>query len=170
MKLLRSWPARVPEGRNYVVDGVERLIIDRYTYEKLFDVDDDIVMLEWDIAIDPEDLDQFTTAARENPGDVVVAPYRLRRPPPRKTEWVHRYATNEHVQFGDPFCHWFGLGLTYLPRGIIRHFRAEFEREGWPEGFNDCTLSMWHWRVLRKEVPIMWDVRPVHLHYDTPVL
>jgi hypothetical protein len=170
MKLFRSWPGRVPEGRNYVVDGIEKLIIDNFTYEKLFDVDDDIVMLEWDIAIDPEDLDRFTTAARADPDDVRVAPYRLRRPPPRSTVWVHRYDTNRHVQEGDPFCHWFGLGLTYIPKGILAAFKSDLDKHRWAEGFNDCTLSMWHWRVTQKEVPIMWDVRPAHLHYDTPVL
>lgn len=170
MKLLRSWPARVPDGRNHVVDDIEKLVIDNYAYEKLFNVDDDIVMLEWDIAVDPEDLERFTTAARESPDDVVVAPYRLRRPPPRSTVWVHRFDTNRHVQEGDPFCHWFGLGLTYLPKRIVSAFHAELEQRKWPEGFNDCTLSMWHWRVLQKEVPIMWNVRPVHMHYDTPVL
>jgi hypothetical protein len=171
VRLLRSWPAQIPSGRNYVNDQIERFVMGDYRYDGLADLDDDILLVEWDTAFGPEDLERFTEFALADPGRVAVAPYRLyvtsiRNQPLPKPVWVHRYDTNRHVDEGDPFCHWFGLGMTYLPRELIRLFMLECRRRNWAEGLNDCTFSMWHWRVTKRQVPICWGVRPVHLHYQ----
>lgn len=174
MKLLRSWPAVVPDGRAYVHDNVERLVMEDYDYRLLDDVDDDVLLIEWDIAVDKEQLQTFAARARSTPERVLVAPYKLYhfssdrdRPTP---VWAHRkyVGTPEtgqlvHVDEHDPVCHLWGLGLTYLPRWIVRRFLDE-----WPGTLSDGAFSGWHYRHIEQDVPIAWDVRPVHLHYQIP--
>lgn len=174
MKLLRSWPAEVPEGRAYVHDSVDRLVMSGYDYRILDAVDDDVLLIEWDIAVDKQQLQTFAARARSQPERVLVAPYKLYhfssdrdRPEP---VWVHRKyeGTPEtgrlvHVSEQDPVCHLWGLGLTYLPRWIVRRFLDE-----WSGTLSDGAFSGWHYRNIEQDVPIAWDVRPVHLHYQIP--
>jgi hypothetical protein len=72
-----------------------------------------------------------------------------------QTQWVTE---------ADESCHLFGFGMTYVPRDVWRAFNAANKR-GW---VNDNSFSRWHHEHVRAEVPIPWDVRPVHLHYPIP--
>lgn len=145
-----------------------------YDYrEPLAAVDDDVLLIEWDLAVGREDLIRFADRAQAAPTRVLVAPYRLYayasgrdRPP----VWAHRRyeGTPETgrlrpVGEDDETCHLWGLGLTYLPRWIVRRYLAE---QAYP--LTDGHLSGWHYRHIDPEVPITWDVRPVHLHYRLP--
>lgn len=178
MKLLRSWPRHVPEGRSYVVDGIERLILDRYDYTPLGDVDDDVLLIEWDIAVGEQDLVAMAEAAAERPAEVVVAPYRLyagnhTSRSLRETVWAHRlWPDYRHVQTGDPHCNIFGFGLTYLPRKLVRGYldARTAAPDGRTWGFSDGSFSGWHYRCVKPDVPIVWDVQPVHLNYRLPSL
>lgn len=166
MRLLRSWPAVVPTGRAYVQDSIERLILRDYDYAPLADVDDDVLLVEWDIAVDGGDLVRFAKRARAEPGRVLVAPYRLyvttvRNVPLPHPVWCHRRADGSHVDTGEPTCAYFGFGLIYLPREVVRAFRAE-----WSGHFSDGSFGGWHRRRVTDQVPIDWDVRPAHLHYN----
>ena len=171
MKVLRSWPEVVPSNRAYVVDQLPRLIMKDYDYRLLGDVDDDVLLLEWDIAVDPEGLGRFIERIRSAPERVLVAPYRLytsseHSHPLREPIWAHRVYDGPHrmrwVTEGDPVCHLWGLGMTYLPKAVISAFLS-----AWPGHFSDGALSGWHHRNVCEDVPIAWDVRPIHLHYPT---
>lgn len=177
MRLLRSWPATIPASRAYVQDDLERLIMDGHDYRVLADVDDDIVLIEWDIAVGKEDLEAFAARARATPERVLVAPYRLYhfasgtdRPRPL---WAHRRYEGSpetgrliHVQPDEPVCHLFGLGMAYLPRALVREFL-----DAWPGHVSDGSFSGWHYRnAPYPDVPVTWDIRPVHLHYQLPDL
>jgi hypothetical protein len=153
-----------------VVDTLDRFIMKDYDYRGLGDLDDDVVLLEWDMAVHREEFESFLGQVREAPDRVLVAPYKVytatQRPENlRQPVWVPRvYAdaseqSTRHVQPGEPECHLFGLGLTYLPRDLIQGFLAD-----WPGHFNDVSFSGWHYRQVGA-APIAWDVRPVHLHY-----
>jgi hypothetical protein len=171
VKLIRSWPSQVPEGRCYVADTLPKLVMESYDYRCLESVDDDIVLIEWDVAAGKEDLEAFIDRVRSRPDEVVVAPYRLYMPTrgeqnlPR-TVWAHRryrtvdMATSRFVEEDEPSCHLFGLGLVYLPRDILQAFLAS-----WPGHFSDASFSGWHYRNVTQETPIAWESRPVHLHY-----
>lgn len=171
MRLLRSWPATVPAGRAYVQDNMPRLVMDRFDYRPVLDeINDDVLLIEWDLAIGKEDLAEFARRAKAAPEDVLVAPYRLYHASSGKDRvkpvWVHRrYESGGlvHVQEGDPVCHLWGLGMTYLPRDIVRAF---LDAGDWT--LSDGALSGWHYRHVRPNVPITWDIRPVHLHYQIP--
>jgi hypothetical protein len=83
MKLVRSWPAVIPEGRFYVVDDIPKFIMGdegerQFDYRGLVDLDDDVVLIEWDIAIGAEQLALFMARAKDEPDRVRVAPYYLR--------------------------------------------------------------------------------------------
>lgn len=174
MRLLRSWPAAEPPGRACVRDSIPRLVISDHEYRPLGDVDDDVLLLEWDIAVGREDLAEFAARAAVTPGRVLVAPYRLYcfssgRDRPRPV-WAHRRyegdpQTGTLRQAGpdDPSAHLWGLGMTYLPREVIHGFLTD-----WPGRVDDVSLSGWHYNHVAREVPITWDIRPVHLHYRVP--
>lgn len=173
MKLIRSWPTTPPDGRAHVVDRVERLVIEQYGYQSLDQVGDDVLLIEWDIAIDREGLARFVEHIRDDPTRVLVAPYRLYYPDLPEPVWAHRHWGGEpvgqhhpvgcsFVVEGDKHCNLFGLGMTYLPREVIR---AVVDAQP-ASRIGDTELSMWHYRNVATDVPICWDVRPVHLHYD----
>src|SRR6478735_9107366 len=77
MKTIRSWPAVIPPGRNYVVDNLPKFLMGDYSYRGLGDLDDDVLLIEWDMAIGKEDLDRFLGHIGDDPSRVVVAPYRV---------------------------------------------------------------------------------------------
>lgn len=179
MRLIRSWPDRIPEGRSYVVDDIERLVISRHDYKPLAAVDDDVLLLEWDMAVGQEDLRRFADRAAESPDRVLVAPYVIYADTyglPSDV-WAHRHWDGTGagtisptgaipVATGDPTCNLFGLGMCYLPRELVRRFAAL----SWSSHFGDTEFSMWHYTHVAHDVQIMWDARPVHLHYLTPEL
>lgn len=177
MRLLRSWPDRIPEGRSYVVDGIERLIIDHHDYRGLREVDDNVLLLEWDIAVGQEDIVRFAERAQATPDQVLVAPYVIYADTYGLPEnvWAHRTwggigagtvipTGAKTVETGAPTCNLFGLGMVYLPEKLV----AAYLQGRMGCHFGDTEFSMWHYTHVRREVPIMWDVRPVHLNYLTP--
>lgn len=170
MRVVRSWPAVVPDGRCYVQDTTERLVMSDYDYRVLSDVDDDVVLIEWDLAVDRDQFDVFLTRVAAAPDDVLVAPYKLYAPISRRIDLEHsiyahrRYTSDESamrfVTEDDHTCHLFGFGLVYLPRALVGAYLAEH-----PDAhFDDGAFSGWHYRNVRQDVPIAWETRPVHLH------
>jgi hypothetical protein len=152
------------------VDDLPKFVMGGYDYRPLFEqVDDDVLIVEWDIAAGAEHFDALTDLIRANPGEVVAAPYRIyllpRDPGPH---WVMRRfddaGQTQWVTEADESCHLFGFGMTYIPRDVWRAFDAANKR-GW---VNDNNFSRWHHEHVRAEVPIPWGVQPVHLHYPIP--
>lgn len=180
MKLLRSWPTTVPAGRSYVVDDIPKLVMDGYDYRCLRHVDDDLVLIEWDIAAGGEQLETFMARAAAAPNQVRVAPYLLYPASTRAQHpfYVHsvrgpgakRYVTGPD----DEWCHMAGFGLIYLPRDLVLGFLDNLTLpQNRHRKFSDTTFSYWHWRHVdrnRRQIPIDWDCHAVHLHYDLPAV
>ncbi len=176
VKLVRSWPAVIPEGRGYVVDDIPKLIMGadtpNYDYRCLADLDDDVVLIEWDIAVGGEQLRTFMDRAAAEPDRVRVAPYLLYRggrdgKAQQTPFYVHR-VRGPGARFWvkgpeDTHCHMFGFGLIYLPRRLVLEFLATD-----PGQFTDTTFSRWHMRKIKHMVPIDWDCHAIHLHYLLP--
>ncbi len=180
MKLVRSWPETIPEGRSYVVDDIPRFVMGKdgdrqYDYRHLLDLDDDVVLIEWDIAIGAEQLTAFMQRAKAEPDRIRVAPYTLYRKRAREGRqqipfYVHRVRTHAARCWvrgpQDTHCQMFGFGLIYLPRKLIERFVAQMDPAS---HFGDSEFSRWHMRnVTPNDVPIDWDLPAVHLHYNTP--
>jgi hypothetical protein len=175
VKLIRSWPSHPPEGRARVDDSIERLFNNNHDYRVLGDVDDDVLLLEWDIAVGRDELVRFAQRAQENPDRVIVAPYPIYRSTLSLRDlgefvWpMRRYNPGEqgmrHVHQGESHCHLFALGMTYLPAAIVKAFLADYDGH-----FSDGSFSGWHYRNVEREVPIAWDCAAVHLNYALPEL
>lgn len=164
MQLLRSWPATIPHGRAHVEDDIPKLVIDGYDYGPLRTLEQDVLLLEWDIAVGQEDLRAFARRAAARSDDVLVAPYRLY---PDGTDlpepvWAHRRNYLTFVDEDEPDCWMFGFGMVYLPKHLVAAFDGPI--------FDDGRFSEWHAQKVGKPVPIAWDVRPVHLNYLIPDL
>jgi hypothetical protein len=176
VKLVRSWPASIPEGRSYVVDDIPKFVMNGFDYRGLVDLDDDVVLIEWDIAVGGEQLRTFIDRAKAEPDRVRVAPYLLYRgglkgDRPQVPFYVHRVREPGMRTWvkgpADKYCHLFGFGLIYLPKDLIAGFVAQMGTSK----FGDSEFSRWHMRQPlgeRRNVPIDWDVHAVHLHYVTP--
>lgn len=181
MKLVRSWPAVIPEGRAYVVDDIPRFIMgadgDRqFSYHRLAELDDDVVLIEWDIAVGAQELRTFMERAKAEPDQVRVAPYPLYRRASSQGRaqvpfYVHRIRTERARSWckpGDTHCQMFGFGLIYLPKAMIQGFVAQMQPGS---HFGDTEFSRWHMRnapAHLRNVPIDWDCHAVHLHYNLP--
>lgn len=182
MRWLRSWPAQVPTGRAHVVDQLPRLVISGYDYGALASVDDDVLLLEWDMACSIEDQATFEDHAAAEPARVQVAPYRLYtdRPDP---VWAHRVLTGDGpkdeawITEGRTECDLPGFGMIYLPRAVVAAFlaapasargrdpRLDPGRSSADARFTCQTFGIWHaFRWDGPPIRVWWDIRPIHLH------
>lgn len=182
MKLLRSFPRAIPPGRNYVVDGTPKLLMEQLDYRPPLEAmpPDDILILEWDIAVAKDDLVTFARRAARSPEQILVAPYKLYKGTKysglKADMWVHRrwdgvcdppysaFPDHEHwrpVEEGEPTCNLFGFGMTYFPRHIIECFLAVGAN-----CMSDTPFGVWHYQNVAEEVPIAWDCPAVHLNYE----
>ena len=182
MRLIRSWPADPPAGHPRVDDRLERVETPPFDYSPLAALGDDVVHLDWDIACSPEDLAVFAEAARRQPGQVLVGPYRTypgsvvgADPVPRdlaEPVWTAKvYTTGTEtamrwVQPTDYSCHLFGFGLVYLPAGLLTGFVAANPGAV----MSDMAFSGWHNRNIAYATRLCWQVRPVHTNHPPPVL
>jgi hypothetical protein len=173
MRLIRSFPDPTPEGRNYIVDDAERVLNTGYSYRGLVAVGDDLIHLDWDMAVSREDLERFATRARQAPDRVLVGPQRVDvgdgRRHLREPVWnMRRYVgpAMEHVPTGAPTCDLYGFGMVYLPGKLLRAFedRWRAELDDGSVRFDDTGFAGW---TTKEQGPaeIDWSVRPVHLHY-----
>jgi hypothetical protein len=167
VKLIRSWPLNPPEDRNYVIDDAERLYNDNYDYRGLVDVDDDIIHIDWDTAVSREHLALFAEACRLEPDRTRVAPVPVypdsRRGLPTMIWNLKRYEGNgmRYLRTGEPTCNLFGFGMVYLPHTLLRGYAEALPGEV----LGDISFAGWHHRNVEPEVPVAWDVRPIHVHY-----
>ena len=133
----------------------------------LSQLEQDTVVVEWDIAVSREDIAVFTAACEAEPSRVRVAPYRiyLQSADGLVARWAHQSAyfrreSRWFISEGEPECRWFGLGLVYLPLAVVRAFiESDPVRP-----VTDTSFSVWHHDAFGL-VPVEWPVRPVHLHY-----
>lgn len=134
--------------------------------------DEPFVMVEWDIAFEPDVIEYMEACIAGAPHDVHVAPYHLW---PQSTELpgpviAHRLACSEPpgyrwIQNAEAWhvvrCDAFSLGLIYWPRELLRVARTlELRDPG-----ADVTLS----RAWGRGGRIAWGAWPVHLHWSFPM-
>lgn len=175
MKLVRSFPVDIPAGRGYVVDEIPKFWMggpDReFDYRRLVELGDDVVLIEWDIAVGHEQLVSFMDRAAAEPDRVRVAPYLLYRTRHQAPFYCHRVMRRGSVKTWvtgpeDTHCQMFGFGLVYLPQSLIEGFVAQMDPAS---HFGDSEFSRWHMRnAPHRDVPIDWDLHAVHLHYQPP--
>lgn len=190
IRWLRSWPREIPAGRPHVIDDTPRLVIADYDYRPLLqlaadDPDSDFCLLEWDMALDPDDRIAFERTARQYAGWPLVAPYRLRLPGQEHAVWAHRLCIGpaddgsqlRPIGMAERFCHYPALGLIYLPNDVLRQYAQAIGSCPAPyllqypdadlscDRFTDHNFAVWlHHYSRRPPTRVAWSVRPAHLH------
>jgi hypothetical protein len=165
--VVRAWPTEVAPGyRPHVIDGWPRVPVTRFDYAPgLLDAGDDLIVLDWDVAVDLDDLRRFAGRAR-GLGSPLVGPNKLFGDV--EPVWAFkRYIGRDAMRWcteSDESCHLFGFGFVYLPRDLLVAWAADNPGEV----LDDMTFSGWHYRHVAEEVPIDWSVRAVHVHYEVP--
>jgi hypothetical protein len=169
--VVRAWPDRPPPGRPHIIDGWPRVTVDDYDYRGLLSLLQNVIVLDWDVAVDLDDLRRFAGHAAAQPGRPLFGPYKLWGEPVMR--WCAlRYTEPEKsaksamrwVEEGEPSCHRFGFGFTYLPFELM----AAFTEAHPGHIMSDVDFASWHYDKITPEVEIDWSVRGVHVHYDVP--
>ena len=57
MKWIRTFPAKIPDNRSYVVDNIPVVYMDKNYLVVLENLIDDTIIVEWDIAFGLEDVE-----------------------------------------------------------------------------------------------------------------
>ena len=171
--LVQTWPTRIPEFRSYVfAHKFAQVPIEQHDARPVRDLllqgrAPGVLMIEWDIALDGDHLRELVCRADAQPEEGFVAPYKLWPGP----NWGHRIWNPD----GEPTCpegniRWVGeddkacnlpcFGCIYIPRAVL---------EAWRPVPHDPRLTDSNFAWWAKDQglwwPILWDVRPVHLHY-----
>lgn len=174
MRIIRAVPKEIPKDRNYVVDQLDAIPMWDYDMAFLREYKDDVILLEWDMAVAYHDLVNFIIHARNAPQLVHVAPYILY---PISTDltgpvYAHRHMVREiplhldWIDYGDPVCDLFSTGMVYLPQEVIAASALADELITWHDNLNDSKLAFWYYYSYHRKIPVHWDVRPIHLHYS----
>jgi len=195
VRLVRSWPLDPPEHHARVQDQLERVLTRPFDYRPLVALGEDLVHLDWDIAVSPGDLATFAARARASPSRVLVGPYLSypgslfgHDPVPRDIPdpvWTAKVYTDStetqmrNVTVGDPECHLFGFGMVYLPHAWLAAFDDQHpDIAAWGRGqvpppaackMGDGQFSGWYYRQAGPAA-LCWEVIPVHLNFPPPVL
>ena len=174
---VQTWPERIPEARSYPFCWQARQVpISHHDARPVFDLlaasaAPGVLMIEWDIAFDGDDLRTLCRRAIAEPDVGFVAPYKLwpgptwghriiDPPGPDELDFEQAQQRIRWVKPGDPACNLPCFGAIYIPRHIA---------EAWEPNPADPRLtdSNFAWWAQQKDLwwSIAWDVRPVHLHY-----
>lgn len=186
MRWIRSWPTEDLPGRAHVVDDLPRVYTTDYDYTPLGEIDDDVCLIEWDIALAPDMYGLFEELVESHGADKpLAAAHKLYHVEPEPV-WAHRRIVwietsvppyrERWIYNLEPFCDYFAFGLVYLPRELIRAFLdspapARGAPLVAPGGYTDSrmtdqTFSMWYRHRYPGGGPVRveWSVQPVHLH------
>jgi hypothetical protein len=181
MRIIRSWPDPAPAAHARVEDDAPRLLNRDYDYSGLVQYDDDVLHLDWDMAVHLADLEEFARRAKQHPDRVIAAPYlsyptslhegvRAGTPGPLWTALIFNDEARSSARYvtgpEDLACHVSGFGMIYLPREMIAAHAK------WCAGrgivFSDTSFGNWHQQTVAAWIPLTWDIRPVHLNYAVP--
>jgi hypothetical protein len=164
VKILRSFPDDGgPPGRAHVEDDLERYLNRPYDYSGLAAYGDDILLLEWDIAVSRTDLGIFAQRVKGRDWPA-VAPF-LDRDGTKYMHW-RRFGEPNREQYrpirkGEPDCDLFGFGMVYFPAWVLRDYPP-----GWGNSsiLSDGSLPRWLQSLPHaRPVPVDWDIVVVHL-------
>lgn len=178
MKLVRSWPIDPPEDHPQIFDDCELVYIDAVDYTPLLQLNDNVLHLDWDVAVGRNELRAFAAKCKAEPELVRVAPtmnyvtrhFRSRKNFPTTTQWMVWKQTGggrESINPGDPACDYFAFGMVYLPLWALKQYKTDCPRER----FYDQSFSKWHFKYhggygTSPGVPVEWDTHAVHLNYS----
>jgi hypothetical protein len=125
----------------------------------LTEIDDDVILLEWDIVVAHHDLFNFVAHCRDMPNRLQVAPYILYNSSLEGLTapvWAHRHMVREMplqlswIEYGDTVCDLFSTGMIYIPKEIIKRLDEADELVRWHNNLNDSKFAFWHYYKMVK--------------------
>ena len=178
MKLVRSWPRKPPDNHPRIQDNCPRITVDWCDYSSLLQLNDDVLQLDWDVAVGLDELQAFARrcldeSERVRVGPTMSYPTRQRRwhaapgTPKQYMVWsAESWATDRvGLKPPTPTCNYFAFGMVYLPRWTLEAFMESIPEFG--PTLNDVSFSAWYQDITGGiEVPIEWDAHPVHLNFS----
>ena len=185
IEIVRSWPPEqwMLEDHPYVVDNARRVVINSkrkggtyFTdYRPLYQVGQDMIHLDWDMAIGRDELRDFADRCRENPHKLRTMAcrtyptrrYQLGLDETKQTEWHAWHSLNPKVEVepGDPYCKWFSFAAIYLPWSIWKPFVESFgdKRDIWCSA---RSLASWYHINVEDKIALDWETNIVHVNYS----
>ncbi|MGH7239802.1 MAG: hypothetical protein ACREHG_07005, partial [Candidatus Saccharimonadales bacterium] len=141
------------------------------------DLNDDVIHLDWDVAVGLNELRTFAKKCIAEPDIVRTAPtmtYPSRywyaegsASHPWKEEWMARIQMpvgNRVIQRGEPYANFVGFGLIYLPQWTLKEFTESLRGSG---NFRDGNFCEWYYkRTSGQPIPVEWGVNAVHINYS----
>lgn len=175
----RSWPSPTDwaehdlDIRPHVVDTLPRLMMSGQNYRTVgeyrsigtsdgWPIDrPGFCMLEYDVALDPVEMQLFASIALLEPQRILVAPYRFHDTWSsfQGNDGSGPSVTGRPIHVDEIEADSFGLGCIYIPRDILTEFLPTMDHLG----FTDYTFGKWYHERYGK-VRITWEVHPQHLH------
>jgi hypothetical protein len=175
MKIVRSWPRNPPPWHPLIEDDCERVYIPGIDYSPLLDLDDDLIHLDWDVAVGRNELKRFADKCKAEPEIVRTAPYTtyksrqyLNHPwrggKDQFTVW-HYSLGGQKVELlqGELNCNLTGFGLIYLPKLAFAGYMAD-KPDGEPA--MDTPFCLWYLENTGRDIPVEWWVNAVHVNYS----
>lgn len=178
VRLVRSWPRKPPDNHPRIEDNCTRIVIDWCDYSALLQLNDDVLHLDWDVAVGQDELQAFAAKCIAEPEVVRVAP--TMSYPTRQRAWHPAPGTPKHYMVwseeswasdrvglrpGTPYCNYFAFGFVYLPRWTLEGFMESIPDFG--STLNDVSFSAWYQYVTGgRDVPVEWDTNVIHLNYS----
>lgn len=176
MRVIRSWPMTPPDEHPRVFDNCERIYIPTTDYRPLVDVGENLIHLDWDVAVGRTELREFARKCEAEPDRCRVAPTwayvtRMRRDHyarGQRTElmiWKYDQRRGRmRVQWGDPECNLFGFGFVYLPTWAFCGYVADLDPA---TPASDTGFGQWYFKATNGQgVPVEWGTHAVHTNYS----
>lgn len=176
MKLVRSWPNNPPKEHPQVIDDCERVYIDAVDYRPLADLNDDVIHLDWDVAVGRNELRAFAEKCIAEPDVVRTAPTMMygsrfwRSEGSASRPWnggwmahIQMPVGTRRMEYGEPYANFFGFGLVYLPYWTLKEFVSTLQGN---EHFRDQNFCRWYYKETGEPVPVEWDTNAVHINYS----
>jgi len=178
MRLIRTWPQDMTglDAKNRIIDDCERVYIPSIDRKPMVTLDDNVIHLDWDVAVSRDDLREFARRCAADPERVRVVPtlahqtQRTRTGQPQTTPthwmvWRQDYHGGPRIELkpGESPAHIFSFGLVYLPKWTIQGFIRDMP----DTNLDDTQFANWHNRQTAYQgCPVDWDIPTVHLNYS----
>lgn len=177
INIVRAWPSERDwidndlDKRPHIVDNLTKMIVSGQNYKSVSDhnslgttdgwPEDNFIMLEWDIALDPVAQRIMWAEAQVEPREVLVAPYRFHD---TWCQWIDNDGSGPSengrpIKYGETRTDSIGLGCIYIPRHAITEFLSVMDKFG----FTDATFGKWY-RQRYGQARVTWNVHPQHMH------
>lgn len=125
---------------------------------------DGMLLLDADVAVDPQMVIDMMTAIGSDPESVWTAPVRIWPVSTLRDGWVWSHWDQAASQQVDEVANWFSFCFTYVPRALIEHCLKGSRLQSWTYPKVDASMARAA-RDMGIKGRVVPDCFPVHLHW-----